>query len=97
MKDRKEMQKEVIEHFGEIAQIHKTINEMDELKDELLNCDKLHGTASRQAVLEELADVYNMLEQLKLIFEFEDAEVEDIQNLKMERTIFKISRRFDDE
>jgi NTP pyrophosphatase (non-canonical NTP hydrolase) len=83
----------VIRHFGVTAQIYKAIEELGELKEALRNSDiLLSKKASREDILSEMADVYNMLEQLEIIFRFSSDDVEDMQDYKMQRTKERIGR-----
>lgn len=76
-------------HFGLDAQKQKTKEEMDELA-ELLGDYSLPDQALRAARIEELADVYNMLDQLCILWDCED-EVRDTAERKMERTMERIA------
>lgn len=76
-------------HFGLAAQKAKTKEEMDELA-ELLGDYSVPDRALRAARIEELADVYNMLDQLCILWDCED-EVKDTAERKMERTMERIA------
>lgn len=76
-------------HFGLDAQKQKTKEEMDELA-ELLGDYSVPDRALRAARIEELADVYNMLDQLCILWDCED-EVRDTAERKMERTMERIA------
>lgn len=76
-------------HFGLDAQKQKTKEEMDELA-ELLGDYSVPDRALRAARIEELADVYNMLDQLCILWDCED-EVKDTAERKMERTMERIA------
>jgi hypothetical protein len=78
-----EIYKQVINHFGVIHQIQKAIEELEELKVELRLI--LAGEGMEDSVKEEMADVYNMLEQLKIIFKFKDSEIIRIMEDKMRK------------
>jgi len=82
--------KRVIEHYGKRNQLEKAVEELGELIDEV---GKI-GTRlySSDNLLMELADVQNMINQLKLIFNFSDAEVEKVMLEKMKRTIERIDK-----
>lgn len=67
-------------HFGLSSQINKTIEEVDELR------EALHTPALTAHLQEEIADVYNMLDQLCILMDCEDS-VQDIAERKMIRTI----------
>ena len=78
------------EYFGLDAQKQKTKEEMDELA-ELLGDYSVPDRALRAARIEELADVYNMLDQLCILWDCED-EVQDVAKQKMIRTMERIER-----
>lgn len=65
MKNR-ELYKKAINKWGERAQIIKAIEEMSELIKEL--CKSMGGTFHHDKIVEEIADVEIMIEQMKLIF-----------------------------
>lgn len=65
----KTLYKQLIDKFGEKAQVIVAIEELSELQKEL--CKYLRGDAGIRKISEEMADVEIMLEQLKLIFENE--------------------------
>ena len=83
------------EHFGLDAQKQKTKEEMDELA-ELLGDYSLPDRVLRAARIEELADVYNMLDQLCILWNCED-EVRDMAKQKMIRTMERIESGYYDE
>lgn len=56
----------VIEKYGKKHQLNKAIEELDELKDEILK--ELDGNGDMACLVSELADVSNMLRQLQIIF-----------------------------
>jgi NTP pyrophosphatase (non-canonical NTP hydrolase) len=82
--------KRVIEHYGKRNQLEKSVEELGELIDEVGKV----GTRlySRDNLLMELADVQNMINQLKIIFNFTDEEVEKVMLEKMQRTIERIDK-----
>ena len=96
--------KEIIDYYGEEKQMIKAIEEMSELQKEL--CKTLIGKGNRDSLVEEIADVQIMLDQLKLIVgdpiskynwanEYtEDCEIElkTIMQYKIDRTIERINQ-----
>lgn len=68
-----------ISHFGSDAQIVKAIEELGELTVELSR--HLNGKVNLDAVREELADAFVMLNQMELIF----GDVTEIEVYKLER------------
>ncbi len=60
------------------------IEELSELQKEL--CKTLRGNISKENIIEELADVYIMLDQIKIYFSITSNEVKEIIDKKIERT-----------
>ena len=71
-------------HFGLDAQIEKTMEEIGEVYNELA-CRK-NADAPQPNIVSEIADVYNMLDQLCILMDCED-QVQEIAEFKMERTM----------
>ena len=80
--------KQVIRHYGPTAQLKKTIEELEELKEEIK--DLLNDGGDRDKMLEELADVYNMIRQLQIIMRFDDIDINRVATEKMNRTQLRI-------
>ena len=82
----------MIDKYGENSQIDVAIEEMSELIKELIKYkrSKIYArekaAASREHVVEELGDVFFMMEYLKTIFHITDAEIRQIVQEKAERT-----------
>lgn len=82
----------MIDKYGEDSQIDVAIEEMSELIKELIKYkrSKIHArekaAASREHVVEELGDVFFMMEYLKTIFAISDAEIRQIVQKKSDRT-----------
>lgn len=77
----------VIEHFGTDAQKVKTLEELSELQVEIVR--DLNGKGNIDAIIEETADVMNMVEQICVIYDIEDL-VKQMKIVKMHRTMEKI-------
>lgn len=75
------------EYFGVEAQVCKTVEEAGEFLAELGRA--MNGEANKRKLTEEIADVYNMLDQLCYLFDIEE-EAQDAAEMKMERTILRI-------
>lgn len=75
----------VADYFGLSAQIEKAIEEVKEL----LFALKSGNLAGEHGVLEEAADVYNMLDQICYLTNAEEF-VQDIAEKKMQRTVERI-------
>lgn len=93
----RKMQQSALYHFGERAQLIKTIEEMDELR-EVINeslwyafrcggqLDPYSSMEKRNRLIEEIADVYNMLDQIVISFSAY-CDVEQMKLRKMARTM----------
>ena len=68
------------------------IEELSELQKEL--CKSLRGNINKENIIEELADVLIMLDQLKIYFKIEDDEIRDIIDKKIERTKERLLKEF---
>jgi len=77
-----------VENYGHEKQMDKAIEEMSELIKEL--CKYKFGEENRSKVIEEIADVELMIEQLKYIFNVGDYELECVKNFKFNRLKAKI-------
>lgn len=60
------------------------IEELSELQKEL--CKTLRGNINKENIIEELADVYIMLDQIKIYFAITCNEVKEMIDKKIERT-----------
>ena len=60
------------------------IEELSELQKEL--CKTLRGNINKENIVEELANVLIMLDQLKIYFKIEDDEIREMIDKKIERT-----------
>ena len=85
MENEKEFLEFCINHFGEDKQQMVAIEEMAELTQALSKMIIDHPKKSREAVVEEYADVSIMLGQLKIIYNITDDEVEEIKKAKLSR------------
>ena len=78
-----------IRHYGSNTQIDVAIEEMAELTQALVKCKRYAEDKDferfRQNVVEEIADVEIMINQLFIIFDISCGEVLDIQNEKLSR------------
>ena len=82
--NRIDIHKRVIEHYGNIKQIDKAKEELIELRDELIT---FFAWGTKEEVKSEMADVLNCIEQLKIMLDISDAEIEQEQDRKMQRTL----------
>lgn len=82
-------------HFGIRAQMGKAREELREL-DRALETELTEVAFDREATMEEIADLYNMLDQLCILMCCED-EVQEIAEAKMVRTIERIESGYYEE
>lgn len=74
---------QLIEKYDE-KQVIVAIEELSELQKEL--CKALRGKVDLDHITEEFADVWIMLQQMKLYFRIDSKKIEDIVNAKIERS-----------
>lgn len=95
--------KKIALHFGVNNQIEKTKEELKELKEALEEFElykicpssNLDGVSKkRKHIIEEIADVYIMLEQIKYIFNIEEENVKEIERCKIDRTLKRIEEKY---
>ena len=93
--DRKKAYQTFLDSWGEKAQIMMCVEEMSELTKALCKYlrFKKHGIPDDldYNIKEEIADVFNMINQLKMIFGEE--EIMKIADEKIERTLKKLSEK----
>lgn len=74
---------ESIKQYGDKNQLIVTLEELSELQKEI--CKKLRGNENVDMVIEEIADVYIMLEDLKQILDIKDKDIQREINFKLNR------------
>lgn len=79
----------IISYYGEQFQIDKAIEEMSELTQALIKARQDPDNLTEENVLEEIADVWVMTEQLKLIFKGQEV-VEEYIDYKISRQMQRI-------
>lgn len=79
----KEILKQAIETYGDNAQLDMCVEEMSELTKEI--CKFKRGSINRNGIVEELADVTIMLEQLKIMFSVSERELNNVIDSKVDR------------
>lgn len=85
--ERKELYKKILSNYGD-AQIIVAIEELSELQKEL--CKSLRSNYNYGNIVEEIADVEIMLEQMKIYFEISEDEIEEMKEIKIKRTIQRL-------
>jgi len=90
-RERRDIMLRAIHRYGEAAQIDMAVEEMAELTKALCKVKRATPGATTTAaianVIEEIADVQIMLDQLRLIFARSTAEVEEEKLRRLERRI----------
>lgn len=86
---KKQVYEQLIEKFGAENQILKCVEELNELGQVLC---KLKSKSENKAlviknIIEEIADVEIMLEQIKLILGIEESDVKKMKSYKLHRTV----------
>ena len=79
----REVLMEAIQTYGSDHQLNVAIEEMAELTKEI--CKRKRMANNRNEIIEEMADVLIMLEQLKLIFNISSIELEEQIKFKIAR------------
>ena len=82
---------ETIKKWGSSMQLLMFIEESSELNKEIIKY--FRGDKNEHLILEEMADVYIMLEQMKFVFNFEKKKLQDIIDKKINR----IERRLNEQ
>lgn len=79
--------KEAVRRYGD-AQLNMVIEEMSELTKEI--CKLKRNKLDRNHIIEEIADVEIMLEQLKYMLHVEDYEIDNYRELKINRLAYRL-------
>ena len=87
-KDRYIAHKETIDKYGQAAMVNKTIQEFNELIEELR--DWKTGFKNIDHITEEIADCQNMLDKMIIMLKIDFKEVKEIKINKMKRTIKRL-------
>ena len=80
--------KEAIETYGAEAQLNMAIEELSELIKEV--CKHKRYANNRAAIMEEMADCYIMLEQMKMIFGLSEEDIEKQMTKKINRLSMRL-------
>lgn len=84
----KEQLQEIIDHYGNKSQKTMLFEEMAELQKEV--CKDLRGKGDIRHIIEELADVNVVLQQIQLIYNIPDEKLEIEAQKKIERALDEI-------
>ena len=77
-----------INTYGKSAQLDMVIEEMSELIKEI--CKKKRGKDNQDAIVEEIADVEIMLEQLKIICDIDNVDLDNAKKYKINRLMARL-------
>lgn len=80
----------IIEHYGENHQRYKAAEELSELQTLILQDANKNGKVPKSRIIEEIADVYVMLSQLKTIYQIDGRDIEPVIEYKVDRTLKEI-------
>lgn len=89
MVDRKRKLLFLIDHYGTKKQQDIAIEELAELKKAIIKYRREPSDKTKEAVIEEIADVQVMLEQLKMIFSCR-SKIDEIMDAKIDRQIKRV-------
>ena len=89
-----EVYKQAIETYGVRAQKLMAIEEMSELTKEI--CKDFRGKLNREHLIEEMADVTIMLDQMLLIYEISGEEILSMCGRKMKRLKERLEKQNDE-
>ena len=80
----------IIKYYGENHQRFKAAEELSELQTLILQDANKNGKVPLNKIIEEMADVYVMLSQLKTIYKIDGRDLEPIISYKLDRTLKQI-------
>ena len=86
----REILKQAIETYGAETQLNVAIEEFAELTKEI--CKHKRYADNTKAIIEEIADCYIMLEQMKMIFGLGSTVINDAMNKKIKRLKCRLDR-----
>lgn len=89
MADRERKLLFLINHYGTLNQKLIAIEEMAELQKAIVKTIRQNSKENTEAIIEEIADVQVMLEQLKMIFSCR-TKIDEIMDAKIDRQIKRI-------
>ena len=93
-KERKEAYTKFLDAWGETAQIDMCIEEMSELIKALCKYKRFKNNLNEELIYnlkEEIADVFNTVEQMRMIFG--EDEIKEISAMKIKRSLNKLENK----
>ena len=91
MKNRKTVYKAAAETFGVTLQTTVAIEELSELQKEL--CKYLRGKAREEAIIEEMADVRIVMEQIQYLLNIPEGAILEVMDAKIDRLADRVWRK----
>ena len=79
--------------YGKDMQLTVAVEELSELIKEI--CKHKRGADNREAIIEELADCYIMLQQIRIIFDVKEQELHTARSIKIVRLMDRLEERSD--
>ena len=80
-----------IETYGKDMQLNVAIEELSELIKEI--CKSKRGANNREAIIEEMADCYIMMEQIEIIFGLNYCDIKAVYDEKLARLERRIEEK----
>ncbi|WP_206460221.1 hypothetical protein [Anaerovorax sp. IOR16] len=82
--------KYIADYYGCEKQSNKAIEELNELAVAIAHYQKYWGSEKRENLIEEIADVEIMIEQIKYLHGINQSDIDAVKEYKIQRTIDKI-------
>ena len=82
--------KKIADHYGKDAQAVQCAEELCELSCAILQYRKRKGRKELGKVMEEMADVENMLPQMKYLYDIGSDFIEELRQEKVDRQLLRI-------
>ncbi len=80
----------IADHYGKDAQAVQCVEELCELSAAILQYRKRKGRKELGKVIEEIADVENMLPQIKYLYEIGSEFIDEVKQEKIDRELGRI-------
>ena len=88
-----EKPREILNHYGREKQILQTVEEMAELSVELIKSVNRNKNNAAE-VVNEIADVKNMLNQMMIVFNIKESDLKKSMEYKLDRQIKRIEKNY---
>ena len=92
--NRQELFQEAIKRYGADSQLNVAIEEMSELIKELCKMKRYGDQYDVQKVIEEIADVEIMLEQVLMLFKLQQGDIDLYKTAKLQRLADRLGVAF---